>query len=148
MKLTLAKIGSDPTVTFAQKEISRYLKLADPTIFIDERTYESRVPTETGTVWIGMDGSVPEGDRDEIMITIRKGDGIIAGSSPRAVLIAAYRFLREIGLASSSPGKRARSSRRRNGNASTFRWVCGNRRPTGTEACASRARWRTSTCTT
>jgi len=105
MKLTLARIGDKSTVRYAVKELSRYLKAADPSLFVMERVYDAPDFTLPGVIWIGEDGSVEKSELDEIRIDVKNGSGVITGSSPRAVLIAVYRFLKEIGFAFLFPGK-------------------------------------------
>ena len=104
MMLTIAKIGSNPTVQYAFEELSRCLKRMDPSVFVAGRHYAEKDASVTNVLWLGLDGSVPAGDRDEISINVKDGTGIITGSSPRAVLIAAYRFLKELGCAFLFPG--------------------------------------------
>ena len=41
---------------------------------------------------------------DAIAINIQNGNGYITGSNPRSVLIAVYRFLREVGCSFVRPG--------------------------------------------
>ncbi len=104
MLLTVAMIGKDPTVTYAFKELSRYLKKIDPRVQVTGCVYDKRENTFAGVLWLGLDGSVPSGDRDAIRIDVKNGAGIITGSSPRAVLIAVYRFLKELGCRFLFPG--------------------------------------------
>ncbi len=104
MMITIAKIGDNPTVQYAFEELTRYLKRMDPSIFIAGRNYTEKDASVTNVLWLGLDGSVPAGERDEIAIDVKEGTGIITGSSPRAVLIAAYRFLRELGCRFLFPG--------------------------------------------
>ena len=105
MKLILAKIGTDKTVGLAQEELFRYLKKIDPTLFLDCRTYTEKDDTLKNILWIGLDGSVEASDRDEIRIDLANGAGIITGSNPRSVLIAAYRLLTELGCRFLFPGE-------------------------------------------
>ena len=104
MILTIAKIGQDPTVAFACEELTRYLKQMDPTLFIAPRQYEEIDSSLDRVLWLGMDGTVEPGDSDEILIDVQGGAGRIIGANPRAVLIAAYRFLRELGCRFLRPG--------------------------------------------
>ncbi len=105
MNIILARIGKNPTVQFAFDELAKYLKQIDPSIFIDSRVYDKRDLTRKDILWVGQDGSVAESNDDTILIDVSKGGGIISGSSPRAVLIAVYRFLFELGCRWIYPGK-------------------------------------------
>ena len=103
--ITLAKIGTNPTVTFAADELARCLKAMDKSVLIDNRTYDGYDASVKGAIWIGKDGSVTPSERDdEIRIDVINGEGIITGANNRAVLIAVYRFLRELGCAWVRPG--------------------------------------------
>ena len=53
MKLILAKIGTDKTVSLAQEELFRYLKKIDPTLFLDCRTYAEKDDALKNILWIG-----------------------------------------------------------------------------------------------
>ena len=105
MKLIVCRIGNDKTITFAQQELCRYLHMADPALFMDERVYDAYDPKLSGAIWIGQNISVENSELDEIAIAVENGSGVITGSSPRAVLMAVYRFLREIGFFFLFPGK-------------------------------------------
>ena len=103
--ITLAKIGTNKTVSYATEELARYLKMMDKTLFIDQRTYEEYDETVKNVIWVGLNGKVKENSRDdEILINVENGVGIITGANVRAVLIAAYRFLRELGCRWLYPG--------------------------------------------
>ena len=97
MRIILSKITNDPTIAYAADELARCLKAMDAGTTIDKRLYDSFDPNLDGLIWVGLDGSVAESVDDEIRIDVKNGAGIITGSSPRAVLIAAYRFLYELG---------------------------------------------------
>ncbi len=105
MLLTVAMIGKDPIVAFAFEELSRYLRKIDPRLQISGRVYDDREDALSGMLWLGLDGSVPAGDDDTIRIDVRNGAGIITGANPRAVLIAVYRFLKELGCRFLFPGE-------------------------------------------
>jgi len=104
MNIILARIGDNPTVKYACEEIHRCLKQMDNYLFIDSRIYDERVPERSDILWVGLDGSVTGSIDDEISIDTENGAGIITGSSDRAVLIAAYRFLYELGCRWLRPG--------------------------------------------
>ncbi len=103
--ITLAKIGTNSTVSFAASELARCLKLMDGALIIDNRTYDEYDASVKGAIWVGIDGSVRASERDdEIKIDVCGAAGTITGANNRAVLIAAYRFLRELGCAWVRPG--------------------------------------------
>ncbi len=103
--VTVAKIGTHQTVSFATDELVRYLKRMDRTILIDQRTYEAYDPTKTNVIWLGLTPMVDyDMLNDTIVIDVVDGAGVITGANERAVLIAAYRFLRELGCRWIRPG--------------------------------------------
>ena len=103
--ITLAKIGTNPTVSYAVDELARCLKAMDKSLLIDQRTYDTYNAPIEGVIWVGKDGSLtPSDSDDEIRIDVKDGAGVITGANNRAVLIAAYRFLRELGCAWVRPG--------------------------------------------
>ena len=103
MKLTIARIGKGKTVDFSCSELRRYLNLIDSSISIDERSY-AQYHEDNKVLWIGIDGLVAASDEDEIKISVANGAGIITASNERALLIAVYRFLRELGCDWLFPG--------------------------------------------
>ena len=104
MKLTLARIGRSETVRFAAKELERCLRQMDPLLFVESRIYDVMNPQVEGVLWLGLDGSVAADEQDEICIKVEKGAGVITGSNERSVLMAAYRFLFELGCRFLRPG--------------------------------------------
>jgi len=104
-KLILGRIGSDPVVKFAFDELVRYLRAMDETLFLDRRVYAAKEEGKEGILWIGLDGSIPSSIDDKIKIDIKAGAGVITGSNERAVLLAVYRTLFELGCRWIRPGK-------------------------------------------
>lgn len=104
MKLIIGNIGSNPTVKYAYEELARLLKSMDSSLYIDLHVYNERIANKKGILWLGMDGSVKSSEQDEICIDVKDGTGIITGSNPRSVLIAAYRFMTELGCRFLYPG--------------------------------------------
>ena len=104
-KLVFARIGADQTVRFAFDELVRCLRRMDPTLRVEGRVYDVRDSAAKGVIWLGLDGSVPAGLDDEICIDVTAGVGTITGSNPHSVLIAAYRFLYELGCRWLRPGE-------------------------------------------
>lgn len=112
MQIRIGKIGSHPTVVYAVEELWKYLKQMDPTLVPDLLSYEHYDPALCQTLWVGLDPAfsslspkaVPNSQDDSIFVRVQKGAGIITGSSPRAVLIAVYRFLSALGCRWVRPG--------------------------------------------
>ena len=103
--ITLAKIGNHQTVSYAVDELARYLKLMDKSLLVDQRTYLAYDASVENVVWVGLTPMVEYNKLDdEILIDVKDGVGTISGASERAVLIAAYRFLRELGCRWIRPG--------------------------------------------
>ncbi len=104
--LIVAKIGKDPTVNFALSELCRYLKKMDRRLLVDQRSFDSYDPEAKNTLWVGLTPLVGANDLDdEILIDVKNGVGVISGANTRAVLIAVYRFLRELGCRWVFPGE-------------------------------------------
>lgn len=105
MLLNIARIGHDPIIAYAAEEVKRCLEKMDPSLDILLLTYPKWRADLCDALWIGMDpafaGEVPpvkdpELD-DAIAIDVTGGLGYITGANPRAVLIAAFRYLRQLG---------------------------------------------------
>ncbi len=104
--IILAITNTNNTISFAVQELEKYFKLIDREVMVDERickTYDASKPY----LWVGADIEFPiktvevEDKQldDAIYIDVQNFKGIISGVNERAVLIAAYRFLRELGVA-------------------------------------------------
>jgi hypothetical protein len=105
-------IGNNSAVVFAAKELKRYLGIMNPTVEISLSCRGSYDPRALSTLWVGRDLSfasmlpkvkTPEFD-DGVYISVKSGTGIITGTNDRSVLIAAYRYLRELGCVWVYPG--------------------------------------------
>ncbi len=112
MQVVLARIGVEPAVRLAADELSQYLQRIDPDLSVEIRVYSAFDRTATRVIWVGrcpeLDQNLPEVSDpeldDAICIRVEDGAGFITGTNPRAVLISAYRFLRELGCAWIRPG--------------------------------------------
>ena len=104
MKLTVAKIGNHPTVSFALDELCRLIKAMDKTVVLDKRRYDSFDESLQNIIWVGM-GFTEEAEQDFVYIDVKDGAGVISGSNLCSVLIAVYRFMTELGCRFLYPGK-------------------------------------------
>lgn len=106
MKLIKIKLAdTSATTRFAADEFARLIKKCDTRVTVNF------VAEEEKALKIGLmdspllfDVASPELD-DAIAIDVAYGEGYITGSNPRSVLIAVYRFFREIGGAYIRPGR-------------------------------------------
>ena len=111
MHLDIARIGKNETVGFAFSELCRYLRMAEKNLLIKECS-EKSFSEEGNKIWVGIDAAfeeklpkVSERELDDgIYINVKNGAGIITGTNPRSVLIAVYRFLKELGFDWVRPG--------------------------------------------
>lgn len=111
--ITIARIGSHKTVKLAANELARYLRMMEPNAIVDTRIYDDYDGRLTDVLWLGrsaeFEKKLPEvSDRkldDAILIDVEDFSGVISGTNERSVLIAAYRFLRELGVAWIRPGQ-------------------------------------------
>ena len=88
-------IGSEPPIRFAAAQLRAYLKRAGA----NGACGEIRVAAMQ-TLGLGEhDGN------DRIIIDVARRGGIIAGDKPRSVLLAVYRYLRELGFDWVRPGR-------------------------------------------
>ena len=107
MILKIARIGNSPVVSYAAEELRRCLEIMDPTLEIIPLKYPAYREDVKKAVFVGidpaLDGYLPDvGDReldDAIAVDVSGGSGYITGANDRAVLIAVFRYLRELGAA-------------------------------------------------
>lgn len=110
--IQLGQIGHNEVVDFAVQELTRYLKRMDKKLVVDILQTDKLEESFENVIWVGLDeklaSKVPAvADAvmdDAIVISIENGTGYITGSNERSVLIAAYRFLRELGCRWVRPG--------------------------------------------
>ena len=111
--ITIARIGSHRTVRLAAEELRKYLKMIDPKILVEVRICKEYDESKTNLLWVGMDEQTekklpPIKSKkydDAISIDVENFRGVITGANERAVLIAVYRFLKELGVRWLCPGK-------------------------------------------
>ena len=95
------------TLVFAAQELKKYLsKVTDESIMICESDSAEKSGIRIG---INLSPEIPEVSDpridDAIMVDVMNREGVITGSNARSVLIAVYRYLREIGFCFIRPGK-------------------------------------------
>jgi len=111
-RIRFGQIGSHKAVDFAICELRRYLKQMDPELTIDVLQFSAVNPTKQNLIWVGCDPvfapQLPAVEDtlldDSISICVENNCGHITGTNERSVLIAAYRFLRELGCVWFRPG--------------------------------------------
>jgi hypothetical protein len=54
MKLTIAKIGDNKTVSFANEELIRLIKTMDSSVVLDVRKYDSYDEGVKNALWVGL----------------------------------------------------------------------------------------------
>ena len=106
MTVTIARIGRNETVKYAAEVLARLICKMDSSAIIYIRLYEKRTPEKKGIIWVGLDEACGENKLDDaIFVDVVNASGIITGSNPRSVLMAAYRFMYELGCRFLRPGK-------------------------------------------
>ena len=113
MNWKITQIGSNQTVAFAAEELQHYLRKMDRAARVTRILIDSYHDADEHALYIGCDSAftsvlpaVEDPERDDaIYINVSDGAGIITGTNPRSVLIAVYRYLRELGCAFLRPGK-------------------------------------------
>ena len=106
--MKISKLCANSTVDFAAEELKKYLRMLMPRCGEIEICYD---PAATSGFRLGLlenfslpsQASDPVLD-DEVYIETGKDSGILAGSNPRSVLFAVYRFLRLNGCRWLYPG--------------------------------------------
>ncbi|MBE6650379.1 MAG: DUF4838 domain-containing protein [Ruminococcaceae bacterium] len=104
--LIIARLSASKTLKFATRELAKYLRLIDSDIVVEERLCDKYDATRP-YIWVGTESELPAefpevADKnldDAICIDVKDYIGVISGVNERAVLIAVYRFLRELGVA-------------------------------------------------
>lgn len=113
MNWKLTQLGNDSATAFAAEELHRYLQRMDSRARICRIRADRYSEQSIGTLYIGIDPAfsalLPKVDDpirdDAVYINVANGAGIITGTNPRSVLIAVYRYLKELGCAFLRPGK-------------------------------------------
>ena len=110
--IRFGKLGTHPVTEYAVQELVRYLEMMDPELSVDVFQTERVENVFSDIIWVGLDSKlhtqVPRVEDntldDGIAILAENGSGYITGTNERSVLIAVYRFLRELGCEWVRPG--------------------------------------------
>lgn len=104
-------LGTDRTTLFAANELAHYLVKMDASIevcMVDEPVQSNSNCISLGCSTLFEQLLPPVNNKaldDAIYIDVKNASGIITGTNPRSVLIAVYRYLKELGCAFIRPGK-------------------------------------------
>lgn len=108
----LIQCGADTVTDFAVSELKRYIRTMDRSATVDVVLWRPGFELSGKGILVGINeelsAKVPEVKNpeldDAIAISVANGNGYITGSNTRSVLIAVYRFLREVGCSFVRPG--------------------------------------------
>ncbi len=110
MFVKIAKIGDSETISLACYELKKYLSKIDVNNEYAIMSFACYREDIKDAIWVGLDDKfdVPIVEDcsldDGISIDVKNCVGFITGTNKRAVLIAVYRYLRELGCAFVRPG--------------------------------------------
>ena len=110
MTCKIKRFGTDRTTVFAANELAFYINKMNPSM---EVLMEESFQDEENCIVIGcnprFDCLLPDvADKtldDAIYIDVKNGVGVITGTNERSVLIAVYRYLKELGCKFIRPGR-------------------------------------------
>ncbi len=113
MEITFARVGSNETVKFAFEELRKHLHRMDSSLDIHLKIYDTYDKSDSCVIWLGcgkgFEEYLPKVEDtrldDSIYINVSENSGVITGTNERSVLIASYRFLRELGCVWHRPGE-------------------------------------------
>ena len=105
------RLGSDRTTVFAANELASYLRKMNPSIEVC--IVAEPVQSDAACISVGchvlFDSLLrlvkDKRQDDAIYINVQNAAGVITGTNPRSVLIAVYRYLKELGCEFIRPGK-------------------------------------------
>ena len=111
-RIRFGQIGNGRAIDFAVLELTKYLKKMDPELVVDVLKLDAINEAFKGIIWVGCDEklaaklpTVQESTLDDgIAIAVKDNEGYITGVNERSVLLAAYRFLKELGCNWVRPG--------------------------------------------
>ena len=108
----IIQCGADTVTDFAVSELKRYIRTMDFSATVDVILWRPGFELGSKGLMVGINDELsakvpavknPALD-DAIAISVCNGNGYITGSNTRSVLIAVYRFLREVGCSFVRPG--------------------------------------------
>ena len=109
--IRIRTVGDDPIIRFAGEELERILRVMSGATAVLVAGGDHRLEPETLLLTCSTDdgdADLPAVDDatldDAILIDVRNRQGTIAGTNPRALLIAVYRYLTELGCRWVRPG--------------------------------------------
>lgn len=115
MLLKIKYLANDPTVVFAAKELKRYLSQMDDSLMIALSRQDTYQAPDADTIWLGIGIGIGPAQKlppvadptrdDALLIDITGRCGVITANNARSVLLAVYRYLRELGCAWVRPGQ-------------------------------------------
>ncbi len=103
MFFKIVQLGNSETIRLAVKELKKYLQMMDCENDYALMQFDNYDKEYKDALWVGIDDAfkLPEVENklldDAISIDVKENCGIITGTNERAVLIAVYRYLRELG---------------------------------------------------
>lgn len=111
-KLCFGQIGSSETINYVVDELKRYVKAIDREVMVEVVMADKPISAAYNVIWVGihedLHAAIPAvadpAQDDAIAISVENGKGYISGTNERSVLIAAYRFLKELGCDWVRPG--------------------------------------------
>ena len=111
--IRIGQLGEGEVVSFAVSELEKHLRLIDPEVFVDILICDAPSGDCGDIIWVGhheaLKADVPHVEDptfdDAIVVSIQNNAGYITGSNDGSVLLAVYRFLKELGCSWIRPGK-------------------------------------------
>ena len=108
----ILQCGTDGVIDFAISELKKYIRMMDRSAIIDVILWGKGYEFSGKGIFVGINeelaanvAAVEDCELDDaIAISVEKGNGYITGSNTRSVLLAVYRFLREVGCSFVRPG--------------------------------------------
>jgi len=103
--VTVCVKREDVTLGFAAEELVKYLRMMDGGLAVHAVRQSGEQPDQHSAMCLGLieDFGLPSRDLDDprfddyYLIRVGDGEGLIAGSNPRSVLLGVYRLLEEAG---------------------------------------------------